>query len=240
MPPEQRPVTPDPLATILVEFARLMGDAIGTEPILRALSDYVTQLLGVHGVGVLFISEGGKLAAGMANTELGRLVERAEVELGEGPCTDCALSGEQLSVPDLAAVADRYPRFAPRVLAAGVKAIHALPIHNRSGQLGALNVISTETGSLDAGQMTTAQLLCEVTAAYLANSRAFEERTRTAEQLQRALDSRVVIEQAKGRLAERHAISLEDAFERLRGHARSNQRKLRDVASEVLRGELDV
>lgn len=235
-----RTARPRPLAEVLVEYSGIVADTGGTEPILNALSDYCTELLGVHGVGVLFITEDGSLALGTANTELGQIVEQLETELGEGPCTDCALKGEQVVVPDLQAVADRYPRFVPAAVEAGVRSIHALPIHQRAGQIGALNVIHTSAVELDPDAIRTVQMLCEVTAAYLANSRAFAEESRTARQLQEALDSRVVIEQAKGGLAERHGISIPEAFERLRGYARKNQRKLRDVAEEVLRGELEL
>lgn len=235
-----RTARPRPLAEVLVEFSGIVADTTGTEPILTALSDYCTELLGVHGVGVLFITETGDLAVGTANSELGQTVERLETELGEGPCTECARTGEQVAVPDLEAAAAEYPRFVPAAVEAGVRSVHALPIHQRAGQIGALNIIHTNAATLEPEQLRTAQMLCEVTAAYLTNSRAFAEESRTAQQLQQALDSRVVIEQAKGRLAERHGTTIPEAFERLRGYARSNQRKLRDVAAEVLRGELEL
>lgn len=106
--------------------------------------------------------------------------------------------------------------------------------------MGALDVISREPGELDPGQLNKAQMLVEVTAAYLANSRSFEEQSETARQLQGALDSRVIIEQAKGKLAERHGIGVEEAFQRLRGHSRSTRTKLRQVAADLINGDLDL
>ena len=223
-----------------MDFASIMGDTPGAETILQALGDHCTELLGVDGAGVLFITQDGELTVGTANSELGRLVEEAEVELREGPCTDSATSGEQVSVPDLAEARDRYPAFAERCLPAGVRAVHALPMFHRSGWVGALNVASREPGDLDPQQVNKAQLLVEVTVAYLANSRAFEQQTETARQLQGALDSRVIIEQAKGKLAERHRIGIEEAFERLRSHSRSSRTKLRQVAADVINGDLDL
>lgn len=229
---------PRTLAEVLVDFARLMGETPEAESILTALADHCTELLSVDGAGVLLVEE-GRLVVATTNSELGRVVEEAEAELAEGPCTESASTGEQISVPDLEAARDLYPRFAERVLPAGVGGVHALPMFHRSGWIGALNVVTSEPGELDTGQVNTAQLLVEVAISYLANSRAFAEASRTAEQLQGALDSRVVIEQAKGTLAERHGIGLSEAFERLRHHSRTHRVKLREVAAQVVRGELD-
>lgn len=235
MHPPQRDI-----ADVLVNFARIMGETPSTEIILQALGDHCTELLGADGAGVLFITQDDGLVVGTANTELGRLVEEAEVELREGPCTESARSGEQISVPDLREATDRYPAFAERCLPSGVRAIHALPMFHRSGWVGALDVISREPGELDPGQLNKAQMLVEVTAAYLANSRSFEEQSETARQLQGALDSRVIIEQAKGKLAERHGIGVDEAFQRLRSHSRSTRTKLRQVATDLINGDLDL
>lgn len=228
------------IAGALVDFARVMGETPGTEAILQALGDHCAELLGVDGAGVLFLEEGGRLTVGTANTDLGRLVEEAEVELAEGPCSESAETGAQVFVADLEQARDRYPAFADRVLPAGVRAVHALPMFHRSGWVGALDLVSRTPGELDPSDLNTAQLLVEVAVAYLANSRAFEEQSRTAQQLQHALDSRVVIEQAKGRIAERHGIGIDEAFERLRDHSRHNRMKLRQVATDVINGDLDL
>jgi GAF domain-containing protein len=175
-----------------------------------------------------------------ANDELGWLVEKLEVELAEGPCTDSLRTGEQILAPDLAAHVERYPKFVPAALEAGVRSVHALPMTARMEPLGALDLIARDPVPLTANHLTTAQMLADVAIAYLVNTRTYEEKTRLAEQLQGALDSRVLIEQVKGMLAERHGIPLNDAFTRVRTYARRRGLKLRVVAEQVLRHELDL
>lgn len=225
------------IGDILAEFSQTMVEQKGPRDILERLGNYVTELLPVHGVGVLLKADSG-IEVATANTKQGQIVEELEQELGEGPCRECLDTGEQIAVPDLAAAADRYPRFVPRALEAGIRSIHALPMTVRTEQLGSLDVIATEVLDLTAAQLATAQLLADVTVSYLANSRAFQASTQLSSQLQFALDSRVVIEQAKGILSERHGLTVSDAFDRLRRHARTNGLKLHAVAEAVVRGEL--
>jgi hypothetical protein len=228
------------LGAVLAEFASVMADQRTVEEILNRSGDYITELLPVHGVGVLMRDPAGKLLTfATANTAVGKVVEELEVELEEGPCTDALRTGEQVLAPDLASLEEVYPRFVPRALAEGVRSIHALPMAARSEQIGSMDVIALEPLDLDPAQLRTAQMLADVTVAYLVNSQTLARTSQLAAQLQGALDSRVVIEQAKGILAERHAITLSAAFERLRSHARGAGRKVHDVAAEITSGSLD-
>ena len=228
-----------PVETVLAEFVQIVGREHDANDILHAVGDYCTELLPVHGIGVLLASD-GKLAVATANTDEGEVVEQLEVDLGEGPCTRALETGAQVLCPDLREVVDDYPRFVPAALDAGVHAIHALPMSNRLKMVGALNVISREPGPLPPSDLSTAQMLADVTIAFLANSQVIEDQHRLSTQLQHALDTRVVIEQAKGVLAERHGQAPSQAFERLRSHARANRRSVRDVAEAVLDGRLDL
>ena len=228
------------LGAVLADFAKVLADEHGPTDVFSRLGDYVTELLPVHGVGVLLVSAKGGIEVATANTDAGRAVEQLEADLGEGPCSECMDTGEQILAPDLAALADRYPRFVPRALEVGIRSIHAFPMNVRGEQLGSMDVVATETVDLDANQLATAQVLADVAVTYLANTRALNEKTALAEQLQHALDSRVIIEQAKGVLAERHQLTVSDAFDRLRQYARGNQRKLHEVAAQVVKGELEV
>lgn len=225
------------IGTVLTEFAQAMSEEQGAKAILERLSDYCTELLPVHGVGVLLRTADGGIEVGTANTEAGQTVEELEAQLGEGPCTDCLVEGTYLAFPDLEQAVERYPRFVPPALQAGVRSIHALPMTVRTEQIGSLNIIGTELLDLTAEQISTAQLLADVAVSYLANSRAFESTSRLAQQLQQALDSRIVIEQAKGIMSERLGVPVNQAFELLRSHARSNHLKLHDVSAAVVRGE---
>lgn len=228
------------IGEVLAEFAQMMAAEHTPAAILERMADYVTELLPVHGVGVLLRSPDGGLDVATANTEAGQIVESLEAQLGEGPCSDALATGEQIIVADLAAVADKYPRFVPRALDAGVRSIHGLPMTTRAETIGSIDVIALEPLELTARQLAAAQLLADVTIAYVTGSRSFVEKSRLAEQLQFALDSRIVIEQAKGIISERHKIGVSEAFELLRRHARNNHLKLHDVSAHVVRGELQL
>lgn len=228
------------LGTVLAEFAKHMADPPDAESVLERLATYCTELLPVYGVGVLIRRDDGGLEVGTASTELGWTVETLEAHLGEGPCTKSQATGEQVGVVDLMTALDEYPRFVPKALEAGARSVHALPLVARGEQFGAVDLIAREPLELSPSQLATGQMLADVAISYLVNARNFEQTSQLARQLQGALDSRIVIEQAKGRLAERHELSLADAFNRLRTHARSHNLKIREVATAVLRDELDV
>lgn len=228
------------LGAVLADFAKILADDHGPTQVLERLGNYVTELLPVHGVGILLLSSKGGVEVATANTDAGLTVERLEADLGEGPCTECMETGEQVLAPDLAAAAERYPRFVPQALEVGIRSIHALPMTARGEQLGSMDVVATSELHLDADQLATAQVLADVAITYVVNSRTLTERSTLATQLQHALDSRVMIEQAKGVLAERHQLTVTAAFDRMRQYARSNQRKLHDVAAQIVQGELEI
>ena len=224
-------------AKVLVDFAQDLGTCASVEAVLHHLSDRCMSLLSVAGVGVL-LAEDGDLTVATTNSEVGEVAERLEVELTEGPCIEALRSGAVVIVPDLRRSVDRYPKFAPAALDAGVGSIHGLPLSGRGEMVGVLNIVHTEPLDLPAADIATTQMLADVAVSYILSVRMHEESSRLASQLQRALDTRVVIEQAKGVLAERHGVTMSDAFERLRRHARSNNMTVRDVAADVLAGDL--
>jgi GAF domain-containing protein len=228
------------VAEILVAYARTLSDDQSVESIFLTLGDYCTQLLGVDGIGILLLEE-GDLVVATTNSKRGEAVEHLEAELAEGPCTDAIRSSQPVLAPDLEAVADRWPNFAPRALRAGVRGIHGIPIGGR-GQLpiGSLNIVTAEPRVLTDADLAIADMLADVAVSYMIGMRATEQATELASQLQRALDSRVVIEQAKGILAGRHGYSLTDAFERIRRHSRSNNEQVRHVARRICDGDLDL
>lgn len=228
------------IAEVLVDFTRTLSDGQSVEDVFRTMGDYCTELLGVDGVGVLLLHDGALVVA-TTNSELGDAAERLEVELGEGPCTEAIRSGEHVLVPDLASAVDSYPNFAPRALDAGICGIHGLPMGARSDRLlGSLNVVCAEPRQLTDHEVRLADMLTDVSVSFLISTRAHEEANELATQLQHALDSRVVIEQAKGILCGRYGLTLDDAFDRLRRHARSRNERLHAVAAKVCQGELDL
>lgn len=193
----------------------------------------------MDGIGALLQHDGG-LTVATANSEEGRLVEDLEQTLAEGPCVEAAREGTQVLVGDLTQHADRWPNFVPRALDAGIRSVHALPLTARQTVVGVLDIVAREPVSLSDDEVATAQVLADVATAYITNHRVRHETSELASQLQRALDSRVVIEQAKGVLAERHGEEPGRAFERLRSHARSTRASVRDVATAVVEGSVQL
>lgn len=228
------------VAEILVQYTRTLSDDQSVESIFLTLGDYCTQFLGVDGIGILLLEE-GDLVVATTNSKRGEAVEQLEAELAEGPCTDAIRTSETVLAPDLEAVADRWPNFAPKALAAGVRGIHGIPIGGRAQlPIGSLNIVTAEPRVLTDEDLAIADMLADVAVSYIIGMRATEEATELASQLQRALDSRVVIEQAKGILAGRHGGSLVDAFEKIRRYARGNNEQVRAVARRICEGELDL
>jgi hypothetical protein len=163
----------------------------------------------------------------MANLEL------FELQHDEGPCIDCFRTGLLVETIDLEADVHRWPRFAPEALGAGFRAACALPMRLRDSTIGSLNLLRNSPGALARADLEAAQALADVATIGLLQQRAAEDARLLADQLQTALDSRIVIEQAKGVLAERAGLSMASAFEALRRYARAHQRRLSDVAAAV-------
>lgn len=206
---------------------------------LGRLSARCTELLGVAACGVLVADHHGELNLVAASTEETRLLELAQLQAAEGPCLDAYRSGQTVQCADLAAEGDRWPVFSAAAQAAGFVAVQALPMRLRDQILGALNLFSTVGGPLDDDTVALGQSLAAAATIGIVHQRALARSEVVAEQLQAALNSRIVIEQAKGFLAERHGIGVEEAFAVLRTYARNHNRKLTDTAAAIVGEGLD-
>jgi len=181
----------------------------------------------------------GRLQAITSSNEAMRVVELFELQSDEGPCLDCFHSGQPVVNQDLTTATDRWPRFAPVAVAVGFRAADAIPMRLRGQIIGALNLFRTETGSMGDDDVIVAQALADIaTIAILQNQTAVETRDLNT-QLTHALTSRIVIEQAKGMIAERHRINIDEAFNRLRRHARNHNLRLAELAGDTVTGTVD-
>ena len=180
----------------------------------------------------------GNLRAMTSSNEAMRIVELFEIQSQEGPCLDCYRTGQPVVNQDLTTVDGRWPRFAPVAINAGFLAADAIPMRLRGQIIGALNLFRTETGSLDDDDVVIAQALADLaTIAILQNRDPVGQRDLNAH-LTAALSSRVVIEQSKGMIAERHQLPIDQAFDRLRRHARNHNLRLADVARDTVSGAI--
>jgi transcriptional regulator with GAF, ATPase, and Fis domain len=207
---------------------------------LERLAARCTELLEVAACGVLLADHHGALNLVAASTEPARLLELTQLQNSEGPCLDAYLTGQPAQRADLSDADPRWPAFCAAARAAGFGAVQALPMRLREQRLGALNLFGSEPGPIDADTVALAQALADAATIGIVHQRALARSEVVAEQLQSALDSRIVIEQAKGFLADRLGTTVEDAFATLRRYARARNRKLTDVADDVVNSRVEL
>jgi GAF domain-containing protein len=219
-----------------VELADTLVGEFDMVELLQVLTRRCVDLLGASAAGLLLADEDGRLKVVVTSSEHARLLELYQLQSAEGPCLECYRRGRPVSVGDLESAAERWPKFAPTAVAAGYSSVHAVPMRVRDEVVGAMNLFGDQ-GDNDI-HLPVAQALTDVAAIALMQGELARRRQTLAEQLQRALDSRVVIEQAKGLLAGRLHVDMGEAFMLLRAFARSNNRRLADVASDLTAGRL--
>jgi transcriptional regulator with GAF, ATPase, and Fis domain len=228
------------LAETFVEFADTLVADYDLVDFLHRLVQRSVTVLGGSAAGLMLADPRGRLQVVAASTEQARLLELFELQNDEGPCLDCFRTGEQVSSPDLATSGPRWPRFAAAAGRAGFTAVYALPMRLRREIIGAMNLFRAEPGPLDESTARVGQALVDVATIGILQERAIRRHETVAEQLQTALNSRIVIEQAKGVLSERLGVDMDQAFAALRGYARNHNRRLGDIARAVTEGLPDV
>jgi transcriptional regulator with GAF, ATPase, and Fis domain len=200
---------------------------------LGTLAQRTIGLLGVTAGGILLTDHAGSSDLVAATTEQTRVLALSQLQHNEGPCLDACRGGRQVHCPDLA-TDSRWPIFARAALAAGFVAVHALPMRSTNLTIGSVGLFSTQSRELSAETAELGQTLADVAAIGIVNRRVVRRHEVLAEQLHTALKSRVVIEQAKGVLAERLHMTVDDAFTVLRGYVRGHNLTLADVARLVI------
>lgn len=221
------------LAEAFVDAADTLVDDFDVIDFLHTLAERCVQLLDVDAAGLMLADQRGTLHATAASAENARLLELFELQTDAGPCVDAFRTGEPVVNADLHSNEHRWPRFAGAAAAAGYVSVHALPLRLRSTVIGALNLFCTERSSLSDADIRTGQALADVATISILAQRNLHQAELLTTQLQTALNSRVTIEQAKGVLAERHQITVDQAFALLREYARSHNRLLSEVAHDV-------
>lgn len=224
------------LVETFVELADTLIDDFDVIEFLHVLVDRTVELLDVDAAGLLLADQHGQLQLIASSNEHVRLLELFQLQSDEGPCLDAFATGASVCEADLTTANTRWPHFAPTAVQAGFAAVDALPMRLRDQVIGALNLFQTDPAALTSTALRTAQALVDVATIGLLQERAIRHQGVLTEQLQAALNSRVVIEQAKGLIAERLGIDMEGAFAALRGYARSNNLKLSEVAGTVITG----
>ena len=224
------------LAEAFVELADTLVDDFDVVDFLHQVTVRCAQVLGVSAAGVLLTDQRGALRVVAASTEQTRLLELLQLQTDQGPCPESFHTGRPISVADVSAEAGRWPRFAEEARRFGIASVHALPMRLRTEVIGTLNLFGARPGALDEGTLRLGQALADVATIGLLQARSIRLRETLAEQLQTALNSRIVIEQAKGVVAERRNLDMDQSFALLRDTARSSNRRLSELARAVVDG----
>jgi transcriptional regulator with GAF, ATPase, and Fis domain len=223
------------LALAFNELADILVCDFTVEEYLKALTTHCMQVLDVDAAGVLLAVDSERLEVVCATTEAARLLEVLQVTTNQGPCVECARTGLPISASDLRCE-ERWDEFTSAVLKAGFAAAHAIPLKLRGQVIGTLNLFRRRAGSLSREDRTLSQALADAATAGLLSKRAIDNAETLSMQLKSALNTRVVIEQAKGILSARRKSTLDNAFEVMRAFARNDRRKLSEIARAVVDG----
>jgi len=226
------------LAQAFVELADTLVAGYDLMEFLQALAGRCVELLEVDAAGLLLADSRGALRLVAASAEQARVVELFQVQNDEGPCLDCYRSGQPVIVSDIRAEhqAARWPRFAAAAREMGYAGVHAIPMRLREQVIGTLNLFKAQPDGLSPAVVVAATALVDVATIGILQERALRQQEVVAGQLQVALNSRVLIEQAKGALAERLRVTPDEAFVILRRYARDHNHPLTQLAGDVIRG----
>ncbi|MFB2585338.1 GAF and ANTAR domain-containing protein [Herbiconiux liukaitaii] len=203
---------------------------------LQTLVEETVQVLEAADAGILLPNESGALKVAAATSERSHLVSLLQLDADEGPCVDAFTSGRIVTVDDIATTYARWPTFATQAASVDYQAMYAIPLRLRSQTIGSLNLFSDRPGPMDAKDTDIARAFADVATIGILQERAISESDIARQQLQRALDSRVLIEQAKGVIAQTERLDMGEAFVLLRSRARNSGRRLSLVAQEVVDG----
>jgi transcriptional regulator with GAF, ATPase, and Fis domain len=227
------------LAKVFVELADTLVEEFDVVDFLQMLTERCVELVDTDAAGLMLDDQRGNPQLVAYTHESARLLELFELQKAEGPCLDCFATGRVIANVDLADSRNRWPTFTEAALQVGFTYSHALPLRLRRHVLGALNLFTVERRALTEDHVAVAQGMADIATIGLLHERALRDQIVLAEQLQIALHSRIVIEQAKGVLSARADIGVAEAFGRMRTHARRTGAQLTDVAEALVAGTLD-
>ncbi len=227
------------IVQFLVDVADNLVDDFDVVELLTKLTERCVNLLGISAAGVMLASPPDELRLVASSNDAMQVVELFELQANEGPCLDAFRTGERVRHHSLGSGSGPWPQFSKVAVAAGFRSVSALPLRLRDTTIGALNLFSVEESPMDEGDLLVARAFADLATISVIQHGATTEARRVNEQLSGALASRVVIEQAKGVIAERADIEIPEAFSRLRTYARSHSLLLAEVAQIAIDGTLD-
>lgn len=228
------------LVHAITDLAGVTDTELDVPALLYSLTAIAVDRLDVHSAGVLVCDEDGRTATAATCGRDERHVPLFTHDIDQGPGAECWRRGTSVSSLDLTHEGGRWPTFTPAAIALGFRSVHALPMTSRGHTLGSLTLVQTEPGAFPDPTLTLARSFAQFAGLNVLLDRNERSHAVVREQLQGALDSRVIVEQAKGYLARIYGESPSDAFTRLRGYTRARGLHLVAVAADVVSGTLDL
>ncbi|UOX93377.1 GAF and ANTAR domain-containing protein [Amycolatopsis sp. FBCC-B4732] len=238
-PAGSAPTREQQLVRAFVDMADTLVDDYDVADLLHRLAGYCVTLLGASAAGLLLSDQRGSLHVVAASDERTRLLELLQLQAGQGPCLDTYRTGVPVHADDLTRERDRWPVFVPEALAEGYHSVQAIPLRLRRQVIGALNLFGRDAALVGQENLGVARALADTATVGILQERAIRRGEVLTEQLQTALNNRVIIEQAKGVLFHAGGIPMDQAFELLRTYCRSHNLRLSTIAEELARGSLD-
>ena len=223
-----------------VELADTLVDDYDIIDFLGTLAQRVVELLDLSACGVLLADHHGDLNLLAASSEETRLLELFQLQNSQGPCLECYRSGNSVQSDDLTAARSRWPLFAPAAVASGYRSVQALPMRLRNEVIGTMNLFSSAPGPFTSEKLELGQALADTATIGILHERTVRRHEEVTDQLEAALNSRILIEQAKGVLAQRLNITIDQAFRALRGHARNTNTKITALAGAIVEDGLQI
>jgi GAF domain-containing protein len=217
----------------VVSLVDSLLDDFDVVDLLTELTQRCAELLDVEAAAFLLADPLHQLRLLAATSEQARDLELFQLQADEGPCVDCYVTGQPVSIADIRQAAQRWPRFVPAAAEAGIASVHAVPMRATGIVLGALGLFGARPGELNTADLLVGQTLTHIACVAILQGRPYSASTVTP-QLRSALTSRVVVEQAKGFLRQTLDVSVEEAFTLLRTYARTRGEHLTDVSRRLM------
>ena len=221
------------ITTAFVAVADTLTTDFDVIDLLHTLVEQCTTILDTDAGGLMLVDSAGQLELMTSTSEAADFVEVMQLNADSGPCIDCFKRGIAVSVPDIKKDGAQWPEFQRAALDKGFQSAHAIPLKLRGQIIGTMNLFAHQTGALSVRDAAVAQALADVATIGILQERVIRESNILAEQLHRALDSRVLVEQAKGIISHSLSVSMDQAFAVLRAHARDNNLTIRSVAEGI-------
>ncbi|MCU1352656.1 MAG: hypothetical protein JWM05_1865 [Acidimicrobiales bacterium] len=225
-------------ARTFVQLVDSLVDEFDVIELLTILATRTVELLDADAAGILLTDNHGRLRVMAASSEQAALLELFQIQNEEGPCLDCVRTG-RVVVANLEESTE-WAAFSPEGLAAGFGSVSAWPLRLKDRVLGAMNIFMSDPRGPSESDVELAQALADVASIAIVQDQTARDAALREGQLQRALDSRVAIEQAKGMIAERAQVDMDEAFTLLRGYARGHNLQLTALAIELVAGAVDL